>query len=105
MIRDVLLGFVKVHILHHAAQGPVYGAWLIEELRKHGYTLSPGTLYPILHALEAGGLLTRESRVVEGRRRKYYTATAVGLEVLAEARSRIRELVDELLIEAPDPQD
>ena len=52
MLRDLFLGFVKVHILHHAAREPVYGLWLIEELAHHGYELSPGTLYPTLHSLE-----------------------------------------------------
>lgn len=106
MIRDFLLGFVKIHILHHATEQPVYGAWLIEELAEHGYQLSPGTLYPILHSLEKEGLLSHREQVVAGKRRKYYTATVPGREALAEARSRIRELVDEVLEEghAPAPQ-
>lgn len=103
MIRDFLLGFVKVHILHHAAEQPVYGAWLTEELAEHGYQLSPGTLYPILHSLEKEGLLSHREQVVAGKRRKYYTATATGREALAEARSRIRELVDEVLEEDDGP--
>ncbi len=101
MIRDFLLGFVKVHILHHAAEQPIYGAWLIEELAEHGYQLSPGTLYPILHGLEQEGLLNHREQVVAGKRRKYYTATAAGREALGEARARIRELVNEVLEEHP----
>lgn len=107
MQREFFLGFIKVHILHHAALEPIYGSWLIEELAEHGYQLSPGTLYPILHSLEKEGLLSHREQVVAGKRRKYYTATALGREALAEARSRIRELVDEVLEEgdgsAPQP--
>lgn len=62
MIRDFFLGFVKIHILHHAEQEPVYGLALIEELRRHGYTLSPGTLYPILHQLDAKATCCPKSR-------------------------------------------
>lgn len=97
MVRDFFLGFIKIHILHHAAQEPVYGAWMMEELAHHGYELSPGTLYPILHGLEADGLLTREDRVVEGKMRKYYSATAAGQSALHDVRIKMRELVGEVL--------
>jgi DNA-binding PadR family transcriptional regulator len=97
MLRDFFLGFIKIHILHHAEQEPVYGLALIQELARHGYTLSPGTLYPILHGLEKDGYLVSEDRVVEGKVRKYYTITAEGSDALVEARHKIRELVDEVL--------
>lgn len=97
MLRDFFLGFVKIHILHHAAYAPVYGVALIEELKRHGYEISPGTLYPILHNLEAAGYLIREKRVVGGKVRKYYSITDEGRAALAEARRQIRELVDEVL--------
>jgi PadR family transcriptional regulator, regulatory protein PadR len=100
LTRDFFLGFIRVHVLHHAAEEPVYGLALIEELNHHGYELSAGTLYPMLHALEEAGYLSRENRVVEGKVRKYYRATDLGQSVLAEARSRIRELVDEVLGES-----
>jgi DNA-binding PadR family transcriptional regulator len=99
ILRDFFLGFVKIHVLHHAAEEPVYGVALIEELRRHGYELSPGTLYPLLHGLEEAGYLARENRVVGGKVRKYYTITPAGRDALDEARSKIRELVDEVLEE------
>ncbi|MCL4371368.1 MAG: PadR family transcriptional regulator [Chloroflexi bacterium] len=97
MIRDFFLGFIKVHVLHHAARQPVYGLQLIEGLRRHGYNLSPGTLYPMLHDLEKSGYLIREDRLVGGKIRKYYRATPLGEQALEEARARIRELVAEVL--------
>lgn len=97
MLRGFFLGFVKIHILHHACQEPVYGVQLIAELARHGYDLSPGTLYPILHDLERSGYLAREERLVDGKIRKYYRATAQGAQALAEARSKITELVAEVL--------
>jgi DNA-binding PadR family transcriptional regulator len=97
LVRDFFLGFIKVHILHHAAIEPVYGVALIDELRRHGYELSPGTLYPILHDLERTGRLVREERVVGGKVRKYYAITDAGRQALAEARRKIAELVDEVL--------
>ena len=101
LTRDFFLGFIKVHVLHHAAEEPVYGLAMISELQRHGYVLSPGTLYPVLHSLEKAGYLTREDRNVEGKVRKYYSITESGQAALAEARARIRELVDEVLEEAP----
>ncbi|MBI3972039.1 MAG: helix-turn-helix transcriptional regulator [Chloroflexi bacterium] len=97
MLRDFFLGFIRIHVLHHACQEPVYGLQLIAELARHGYRLSPGTLYPVLHGLEKSGYLVREERVVDGKRRKYYRATPRGQEALAEAKARIAELVAEVL--------
>lgn len=95
--RDVFLAFVRVHILHHAVEGPVFGLEMIEELRRHGYSISPGTLYPIFHGLERGGCLRPRHEVVNGKRRKYYVATARGRRALVEVRKKIHELVDEVL--------
>jgi len=94
--RDIFLGFVKLHILHHASVTPVYGLWLIDELARHGYRLSPGTLYPILHSLQAEGLLEAETRVVEGKARKYYRLTPSGATALAEGKIKVHELVTEI---------
>ena len=97
MARGFFLGFVKIHILHHAAEEPVYGLALISELRRHGYELSPGKMYPVLHELEEALYLRRVDRVVNGKVRKYYTITRQGVAALADARKKIRELVGELL--------
>jgi len=93
------LGFIKIHILHHAGQEKVFGFALIEELRHHGYEISPGTLYPVLHDLEKSGYLHREEEVVGGKVRKYYSLTSEGQGALLEAKVKIRELVDEVLDE------
>src|SRR5439155_2085830 len=76
--KDLLSGFIRLHILHHAAEHEIYGQWIIDELARHGYKLSPGTLYPLLNAMEQRGYLkSRKQR--EGRTaRKLYRATALG---------------------------
>lgn len=88
MVREFFLGFIKVHILHHAAEAPVYGLALIAELRRHGYALSPGKLYPVLHQLEDTGYLGRLNRVVHGKVRKYYVLTRRGRVALRDARRK-----------------
>ena len=95
--RDVFLAFVRVHVLHHAAEGPVFGLEMIEELRHHGYSIGPGTLYPILHSLENAGCLRSQEEIVDGKRRKNYVATARGRRALAAVRKQIRELSNEVL--------
>jgi len=95
--RDVFLAFVRVHLLHHAAQGRIFGLEMIEELRRHGYAISPGTLYPILHGLQKEGYLRSRGQVAGGKLRKYYQATAKGRRALAETRGKIRELAAEVL--------
>jgi PadR family transcriptional regulator, regulatory protein PadR len=97
MLRDFFLGFIKIHILHHAAHAPVFGLALIRELARHGYEVSPGTVYPILHELERAGYLTRGDRLVRGKVRKYYRITPMGRQALEEARVKIAELVTEVL--------
>jgi len=96
VIRKMVLGFISIHILHHAAKEPFYGSWMIGELKRHGYDMSAGTLYPILHALEADGLLTQEQRLTDGKIRKYYTITERGQLVLTEARKQAYELFKEV---------
>ena len=96
LTQDFFRGFIKLHILHHAAKEPVYGVWIIEELDRHGYKLSPGTLYPILHSLEEEQLLTARSKTVEGKIRKYYEITDEGKKRLKESKMKVKELVDEL---------
>ena len=99
MFQDFFLGFVKIHILYHALKEPIYGVEILEELGRHGYRLSPGTLYPTLHRLEREGYLSVEKRVVEGKVRKYYRATEQGLAVFSESKKKIAELVDEVLLD------
>lgn len=88
--RDLLSGLVRMHILFHASQEEVYGVWLIDELAHHGYRLSAGTLYPMLHKMVRDGYLTvrseRDGRTV----RKLYSATEKGRAGLAVARERVR---------------
>ena len=90
--HDLLSGLVRLHVLHHAAEAPIYGQWMIDELAHHGYRLSPGTLYPMLTRIRRDGYLTSRS-ARDGRTvRKLYTITDKGLAV---ARLRLRELVRE----------
>nr|MBI3612512.1 helix-turn-helix transcriptional regulator [Nitrospirota bacterium] len=97
LLRQLFLGFVRTHILYHAAAEPVCGVDLAEELARHGYRLSPGTLYPTLHGLEAAGYLRCIPELRDGRRRKCYRITPTGRWALGEARKQIKELVEEVL--------
>ncbi|MEV7010651.1 PadR family transcriptional regulator [Streptosporangium sp. NPDC051022] len=96
-MREFLRGAVRLYILHHAAEQEIHGAWMIEELKRHGYAISPGTLYPTLHRLEAEELLLSEQRTVGGRVRRVYRATDTGRQALAEDRAALAELAREVL--------
>jgi PadR family transcriptional regulator, regulatory protein PadR len=96
VIKELYLGFIRVHILHHATKEPIYGLWLIEELSHHGYKLSPGTLYPILHKLERQDCLKSFSKLVDGKIRKYYQITSKGRKALVEAKGKVHELIEEI---------
>lgn len=98
ILREVLLGFWKVHILHHAAEGPVVGHWMMRELLRHGYGVSPGTLYPILGRMEARGWLRCKADPRRGPRgRKEYALTSKGRKVLARLREKAEELHREVV--------
>lgn len=97
MFRGLYLGFVRLHVLHHATEEPIYGLAMIQELKRHGYTLSPGTMYPMLRHMETSGYLRREDQIVHGKVRKYYTATDEGIRALDEARGKIAELAGEVV--------
>ena len=104
-LRDLELGAIRIHILYHASRAPIYGSWMAQELKRHGYKVSYGVLYPALHRMEEDKLLVREARVEDGRGRKYYTATEKGLAELAEAQRMIRELCREVVEGVgPDPE-
>lgn len=96
VLRKLFLGFIQIHILHHAKEEPIYGTWMLEELREHGYSISSGTLYPILHSMETDGLLIKEDKNVDGKIRKYYSITDKGSAVLVEARNKAFELFKEI---------
>lgn len=96
--REILLGFWKVHILYHARTEPVVGQWILTELRRHGYDVSPGTLYPLLARMVERGWLSCESDPAEGRRaRKHYRLTHEGQLVLRSLCPLIRELYEEVV--------
>lgn len=94
--RHLYAGLVRLHVLHHAVKEPIYGFAMIEELRRHGYELSAGTLYPILHGLEEKGLLTSGKKRVGGTERRVYRATQSGRAALTAAKDKVRELFGEL---------
>ncbi|GAB3409982.1 PadR family transcriptional regulator [Flindersiella endophytica] len=96
-MREFQRGAIRLHILHHAAEGEIHGAWMTEELARHGYHISPGTLYPTLHRLETDGLLTSRQQVVDGRVRRTYRITRAGRKALAEDRKALAELAREVL--------
>ena len=94
--QELYVGLVRLHVLHHAAEEPVFGLGMMQELGRHGYRLGPGMMYPLLHGMERKGWLRAEHMLVDGRRRKVYAATAAGRKALAQARVQVRELFEEM---------
>ena len=96
--KKILLGLIRAHILHHAdsAEG-IYGSWMMCELEGHGYSISPGTLYPILHGLKKDGAVDVEEVLVDGKIRKVYRITDKGREALKRMKGFVRELSEEVL--------
>ena len=98
-----MLSFWKAHILHHAGEKPLHGQWVIYELRRHGYEISAGTLYPLLHRMERVGWLKGKADPDGGKRaRKDYRLTAEGRKALEVVREHIKELYGEVVLEAEE---
>ena len=95
--RDLYSGLIRLHVLHHAAEEPIFGLGMMEELARHGYRISPGSLYPLLHNLEQKGYLRSTEQRNGKSLRKVYRATPQGRKALASARNKVRELFRELI--------
>jgi DNA-binding PadR family transcriptional regulator len=103
ILREILLAFWKVHILHHAEQRRIYGQWLLDELRRHGFQVSPGTLYPLLARMQKAGWLkvVRQERAKSSpKARREYALTPKGARLLAQLRRQVEELHHEVIEEA-----
>jgi PadR family transcriptional regulator PadR len=95
--RDLYSGLIRLHVLHHAAEEPIFGLGMIEELARHGYRISPGSLYPLLQGLEKKGYLRSTEQRNGKSLRRVYRATPQGRKALAAAKSKVRELFHELI--------
>jgi DNA-binding PadR family transcriptional regulator len=69
---------------------------MLEELKRHGYHISPGTLYPMLHRLTHRGYLRVRELKLGRTRRRLYRVTAKGQRALKAVRFHVQELVGEL---------
>lgn len=96
LIHNFLLGFIKLHILYHAQKEPIFGQAFKKELKRHGYDISFGTLYPIFHKLANKGYLKSKQENVNGKIRKYYSITKKGERILKQSKNKAKELFDEL---------
>lgn len=98
MMKNIYNGFIRIHILYHATEEQICGIEIIEELGRHGYSVSPGTVYPILHKMTKDDLLFAHNEIADGKRRIYYKATSQGQKLLEKAREKIKELYDEVIL-------
>jgi PadR family transcriptional regulator, regulatory protein PadR len=103
--RELYSGLIRLHVLYHASKEPIFGLEMIEELGRHGYSLSPGTMYPLLHGLEKKGLLRSSRAGRHPNSRLVYRATSVGRAALAVAKNKVHELFSELFEDVMNPMD
>ncbi|HVO82141.1 MAG TPA: PadR family transcriptional regulator [Terriglobales bacterium] len=94
--QELYSGLIRLHVLYHACVGSIYGLEMIQELSRHGYRIGPGTLYPILHAMEERNWLRSDRELKNGRIRRVYRATHSGRKALVAAKEKVQELFGEL---------
>jgi PadR family transcriptional regulator len=93
MKAESLKGHLDALVLATFADGPAHGYAVIEELRRRSegaFDLAEGTVYPVLHRLEADGLLASSWSTAAGRRRRVYRLTRRGRSALATSRDEWR---------------
>jgi DNA-binding PadR family transcriptional regulator len=95
--QDLYSGLIRLHVLYHASTGVVFGLGMMRELRRHGYRVGPGTLYPILHRLEEKGYLRSTQQLVRGKGRRVYSITRRGRAELRHATAKVKELYAEIV--------
>lgn len=102
--RDLYSGLIRLYVLHHADKGSVFGLGLIDDLARHGYRLSAGTLYPILHGLEAKGYVRVTERRKGSHMRKFYRTTPEGRRALVAAKAKVKDLFGALVANKERPR-
>lgn len=68
----------------------------VKELTKGKIDISEGALYPILHKLEAEGILDTEKVFIGKRVRKYYAVTRSGKKAVEEITAELNDFIDTL---------
>ena len=88
--KSLMTDSTTMLVLSLLSREEMYGYQMITELARrsdHTFELKEGTLYPILHGLEADRLVTvREREAESGRMRKFYRITKRGLKLLEEKK-------------------
>lgn len=109
--KEFIRGIVKTLILKLLSQKKqMYGYEItqrVEELSRGDIKLTYGALYPILYKLEAEGLLTTSTEIVDNRARKYYSLTSEGKKLAKEKVSelqRFTEILKSILNDSTKPQ-
>jgi DNA-binding PadR family transcriptional regulator len=76
---------------------PIYGVWMIDELKHHGYKVGASHVYPLLKEMTTEGLLIMQEKNENGRIRKYYSITEQGRILLNELKLKVKELTLEVI--------
>lgn len=84
-------GILDACVLKYLSINPSYGYKMIEDISKY-IEISESTLYPILKRLELANYLEIYKEEHNGRLRKYYKITDLGLEKLNDYKVQWRDL-------------
>ena len=85
-------GLLDVCVLSAIQKEDSYGYQIIKDLKTY-VELSESTLYPILRRLETAKLLAVYSMPHNGRLRKYYRITPLGLQRIEEFKQEWQEIL------------
>ena len=93
--KSLVSGSMALLVLKLLEDGDKYGYQMTSELKARSedvFHLKAGTLYPLLHALEAQGLVSAYEREASaGKPRRYYRLTDQGRAALGERESAWRD--------------
>ncbi len=89
--KGLMAGSTALMVLHLIGERDMYGYEIVGALEQRSgsvFTLKEGTLYPVLHSLEQGGLVQSYIQTAgSGKPRKYYRITKKGGAALTEKKA------------------
>ena len=93
--NEVRKGFLKLILMNIIREKPTHGYEIIQKIQEKTdgrWTPSPGSVYPALEFLESKGYVTSQ----EAERKKVYSITPRGEEVIEHIRKKREEMLKEL---------
>ncbi len=87
--KQLLKGSIRMIVLQILSKSACHGYEIstrIKKMSSEKFSVTEGTLYPLLHSLQADSFITSEIELVGERKRKVYRLTSEGKKLLLKKK-------------------